>query len=63
MPALRRAHSGFTSIELLVSVGVVALLTAVLVPSLHAARDAAKTTRYLANLRQWARPPVRRRLP
>ena len=44
----------FTLIELLVVIGIVAVLLALLVPTLTAAREAARTTQCLGNLRQLA---------
>jgi general secretion pathway protein G len=47
-------RKGFTLIELLIVVGVLAVLLALLLPTLAAAREVAKTTQCLGNLRQLA---------
>ena len=48
------ARIGFTLIELLVVIAIVAILAAILFPVLAAARERARTTRCLANLKQLA---------
>jgi prepilin-type processing-associated H-X9-DG protein/prepilin-type N-terminal cleavage/methylation domain-containing protein len=50
----RRSTGGFTLVELLVVIGIVALLVALLMPALSGAREAANRARCLANLRSMA---------
>ena len=47
-----RRHSGFTIIELLVIIGVIAILAALLLPAINRARESARKASCQNNLRQ-----------
>ncbi|HEX2971396.1 MAG TPA: prepilin-type N-terminal cleavage/methylation domain-containing protein [Tepidisphaeraceae bacterium] len=52
--SISRPKAGFTLVELLVVVGIIAVLMAILMPVMTAAREASKTVACLSNLRQMA---------
>jgi prepilin-type N-terminal cleavage/methylation domain-containing protein/prepilin-type processing-associated H-X9-DG protein len=53
MPVAHDRRRGFSLLELLIVIGIIALLIAILLPVVSSVRKASRSTKCLANLQQW----------